>query len=418
MTYPCRQRNAVDNIQHGRGSATPLPRFSYEDSMTPAIAPIRPPFALAPKAPEIKHVSAMMLKPAEGVTLRSLKDECFGVVYPLLSTIRVPRRSSYVNDAGFKKIIEPPTLEEHLTSQCELLKAVFAPSLFDYGVSRAMLDVSHLDAQQNQSTLAMIESKLSAEKHDIIPVIRVGQMPAHAFTARRWNKSYGTGLALRVIRRARTRKGLPQGWPDVGAVLATLNDCGGKPEETDLVLDAGHVADSATVKRNLDELITLMATLVTPRAWRSVTVLSGAFPPTIGTLELDTYHRLKRWDFILWKRLRHILRDRQVACPIYGDYGMVFPIPANGGTLPLANLRYTDEHEFVVMRREEEPAMRAVCKAICAEDWYRGSDFSYGDEWIDRVARNLDGPGNGETWNRTGLQHHVVFVVRQLSGLT
>jgi hypothetical protein len=417
MTYPCRRPSAVDDIHYEREALRRFP-FRYEASMTPAIAPIRPPLALAAKPPEILYVSAMMIKPAENVTLRSLRDECFGVVYPLLSAIRVPRRTSYLNDAGFRKIIEPPTLEEHLTSQCELLKSVFEPSLFDYGVSRAMLDVSHLDAQQGKSTLALFESKLSAEKHDIIPAISVDQMPAHAFTARRWNKSYGTGLALRVVRRARARKGLPQGWPDVSAVLATLHDCGGKPEETDLILDAGHVANSAIVQRNLGELTTLMASLVTPRPWRSVTVLSGAFPPTIGNLDVDTYHRLKRWDFILWKRLRHILHERKVACPIYGDYGMVFPIPANGGKVPLANLRYTDEHEFVVRRREEEPAMRAVCKAITAEEWYRGSDFSHGDEWIDRVARNLDGPGNGEIWNRTGLQHHVVFVVRQLKGLT
>lgn len=359
----------------------------------------------------------MMIKPAESVTLRSLKDECVSAIYPLLNAIRVPRRSSYVNDAGFKKYIEPPSLEDHLTSQCEILKSIFTLSLFD-GVSRAMLDVTYLDAQQKESTLARIERKLGAEKHDIIPVVFPGQMPTHAFAARRWNKSYGTGLALRIRRQVRKRDGVRQGWPDVAEALVALTECGGEYEETDLILDAGHVPDSAAVQRNLDELIELIAAFVTPRTWRTVTVLSGAFPWSIGTLEVDTYHPLMRWDFALWKRLRYALREGRVPCPIYGDYGTVFPIPANGGKLPLANIRYTDEHHFIVRRREEEPAIGGVCNAICAESFYRGKDFSYGDEWIHRVARNVDGPGNGEIWNRTCLQHHVAFVIRQLSGLT
>ena len=386
--------------------------------MTPAIAPVRPPFLLAVKRPEIVHVSALMLKPAEAGTLCSLQGECFGTVYPLLTALRLPRRRSYINDAGYQKFIEPPTVDKHIRTQCELLKQIFELPLGDYGISRAMLDVSYLDAQQGRSTLAEFDAILGAEKRDLIPAIGVDQVPAHALAARRWNKAYGTGLALRVRRRTKTRKGPPEGWPAPAEALDTLSECGGKIEETDLIIDAGHIANDAILNRSLPEVTGLLDVLRAAGPWRTVTVLSGAFPRSIGTLEVDKFHRLKRRDFILWKRLRHALHLRGLPCPIYGDYGVVFPIPANGGTPPLANLRYTDEHEYVVRRRETEPAMHGVCKAVSQESWFRGWEFSSGDEWIDRVARNLGGPGNGETWNQTGLQHHVAFVVRQLIGLT
>jgi len=150
--------------------------------------------------------------------------------------------------------------------------------------------------------------------------------------------------------------------------------------------------------------------------WRLFIAASGVFPVSLVSLPLHQWTEIPRYDWASWQNaVEHGLqRD-----PIFSDYTMRPPgAPADFGA-PSVNLRYTlEDHWRVQMggRFSEgaSPQIHAMCAQLVASPEYSGVEFSTGDEEIDRVSDDDEGPGGPTQWLQWCVSHHIEFVVEQL----
>jgi len=151
--------------------------------------------------------------------------------------------------------------------------------------------------------------------------------------------------------------------------------------------------------------------------WRLFIATSGVFPKSLTFLPLHQWHPLPRHDWQSWQSgIAGAIRRK----PIYSDYTMRPPGPPADFGEPSVNLRYTlDDHWLVQMGGKHKdgaaPEMHVMCSQLVANSDYSGEDFSAGDEEIDRVTDETEGPGGPTQWLQWCVSHHMEFVVGQLS---
>lgn len=151
--------------------------------------------------------------------------------------------------------------------------------------------------------------------------------------------------------------------------------------------------------------------------WRSFIAASGVFPRSLVHLPLHEWHSLSRHDWSSWQTGIGANLARE---PIYSDYTMRAPGPPAEYGDPSVNLRYALEDIWLVQmggkhKHGAAPEMHAMCSELVEMDQYSGADFSAGDEEIDRVADDDEGPGGPTQWLQWCVSHHIEFVVQQIS---
>jgi Beta protein len=160
--------------------------------------------------------------------------------------------------------------------------------------------------------------------------------------------------------------------------------------------------------------------------WRTFSVASGAFPRDLTGFTIGQ-HTLPRFDWMGWKA--------QVStCPIprrlptFSDYTIQhadFAEPPEYANFS-ASIRYTSNDYWVIMRGESVfqdngPGFAqwpANAQLLCSRNEYCGPKFSFGDQYIHQMGAQILSTGNAETWLRAGVNHHMVFVVRQIANLS
>lgn len=151
--------------------------------------------------------------------------------------------------------------------------------------------------------------------------------------------------------------------------------------------------------------------------WRSFIAASGVFPRSLINLPLHQWHTIQRHDFLTWQEGIGSDLERN---PIYSDYTMRAPGPPADFGEPSVNLRYALEDHWLVQvggKHKEGAAvqMHTIASELVARPECLGADFSAGDEEIERVTDEEEGPGGPTQWLQWCVSHHMEFVVEQLS---
>lgn len=171
-------------------------------------------------------------------------------------------------------------------------------------------------------------------------------------------------------------------------------------------------------------LQSLCAALPQLSKWRSFTVLSGAFPKDLQDLEKDSVHTLPRDEWFYWREQVQIL-PRGMRWPTFGDYTVqhaIFEEPAEGCN-PSASIRYTHYDYWVIMRGHGlthkgslgNAQYPAEAQLLCERDEFCGAGFSRGDRYIYESWQPPEKRGTPLTWIRAGINHHMVYTVRQIT---
>ncbi|MNL19526.1 hypothetical protein D3C87_1407320 [compost metagenome] len=131
----------------------------------------------------------------------------------------------------------------------------------------------------------------------------------------------------------------------------------------------------------------------------------------------------KRHEWGLFPSLRTEIA-KTIYAPCFGDYSIESPSFLSldmRKMKPAGKIVYTTDDSWLVPKggafRGNEAQMIGHCKAIISSGKYSTSSFSKGDERIDETANKLNNCGNLTTWKWVGVNHHITFVVRQLSSL-
>lgn len=189
------------------------------------------------------------------------------------------------------------------------------------------------------------------------------------------------------------------------------------PEQVDLIIDLGQV-DPAALDRAATRADALVRWLRT-RAWRGITVSTGAMPATLSRLPAPGSAEIPRSDHLLWRRLRHL----DVG---FGDYGVRSPTrAATARRGPLPNLRYTADACWWIYRwphsdEDSGHGIHALCRALVDSDRWTpdGPDHSWGDRQIYERAVRHARPGTATDWIAWATSHHLTHTAAQLNAAT
>ncbi len=211
----------------------------------------------------------------------------------------------------------------------------------------------------------------------------------------------------------------PEAGHDAMDQVCSMLECG--PEETDLVIDLGAVAEG-NAPAILVASMSILQNLRHAGRWRTLALVGGSFPQNLTGLAPDDISLVSREEWRLWRAVRQrsaVLKQM----PSFGDYGISHPEPSEVDPRimrPSASVRYTTQDHWLVpkgrnLRAHGFDQYHEVCKTLVQRPEYSGADFSWGDGYIWNCAHREDGPGNLTTWRKVGTSHHLTFVATALA---
>ena len=245
------------------------------------------------------------------------------------------------------------------------------------------------------------------------PVFRLNDSPAVFREVQQAAALHGEGACLRL--------GSGRDDPDpnvpVQAVLTAIGNLGLAISDIDLLIDFKTVSSSRDVGRCVPLALAVLGWAHSCGNWRSVTLVSGAFPESISHLPVGTTSPVARHDAILFAS---VLQNNPVIVPDFGDYGITYPILAQTPPRsPNPNLKYTDGLQWQIDREPRRllgnNSFRTICRRLVRAPYWQGASYSEGDRMLDECARRASGPGNATSWLQFGQSHHFAHVVDRLA---
>lgn len=294
------------------------------------------------------------------------------------------------------------------------------------GQYAVFVDVHLLDSDVRASSLKQIlasSTKLnlfSIPVTHVIPVTSTSSDMATRAVAVEHAKSSGSGLCIRIDKSHLEEENISS------HISRFITTNGLDIKNTDLLIDLGVITkktDVANVTKQLSQLPSL-------GEWRSLIVSGGVFPKDLTEFIPGKVHELERLDWKLWNALRGNTLPRT---PLFSDYTIQSPEYERIDAIGSASARYTDDDKWWIFRgrkpglvnpktKEKGPGLEQYidhAKTLTGKSFskfYKGTDFSYGDAEIARIAApGNEKPGNPGTWLTIGINHHLTLVARQIS---
>lgn len=195
----------------------------------------------------------------------------------------------------------------------------------------------------------------------------------------------------------------------------------------DLLLDAGEVISGkdasisfASYKTQLDKIDPNMNRI------DKIVICLTSFPENLD-VEAGGTVSFKRYDIRIFKKLNDLYPEYNLD---YSDYGVTKFTESEldfsrmkYGILP--KIKYTTSDQYIILKGEKD-RVRGItvrsnidmAKEIVGSSYYSGKDFSYGDAAIYEKATVKNAkPGGSTQWVTYTANHHLSFVMKQLSSL-
>lgn len=195
-------------------------------------------------------------------------------------------------------------------------------------------------------------------------------------------------------------------------------------QDADIILDFRAI-EAAQVE--LLKLLTINAlrSLAQLAQYRTVTLLSGAFPINLSNIN-PGLALLPRSDWALWFGLRAVQAPRY---PSFGDYTASHPDQHLYEIDPRfmqvsASIRYALNNEWLIVRGRSTRIPRfggfaqyqALSRTLVAHPQFAGHGFSWASTYIEQCAANQH-VGNSTNWRQVATNWHIVLTAHQIANL-
>lgn len=247
---------------------------------------------------------------------------------------------------------------------------------------------------------------------EALPVFRPSDTRQVLQDVRRVAAIQGNGACLRLGSSERDPDPAVDGGPAIEALALTRL----APEDVDLVIDFSFVGSLRDVRRTVGIATDALAWAARTGNWRTVTILSGAFPNTTPGGNSAILHR---WDARLFDAVQAAGPPVEID---YGDYATMHPVlMAQAGWGPNPYLKYTSGNDWHVFREQRilpgNESFFTVCQRVVASPHWpaAGPNYSAGDHEIERCSRSVAGAGRATEWLKYGLSHHLAHVADRLA---
>ena len=349
----------------------------------------------------LHYIPILRWKRGEKVALRELNPAQEAEITPLIELI--PRNIMLRND-----VIDIGSTAERFTNE-----------LNEYwGTDIIFIDFENITRIGQTNSDAPLLREISRCAFDlnlnVIPVTTLYKDTLYQKVVKNFVSQHKNGICLRIIYSSILRSDFPT------RLDKLLNNLNVGIDQTDLIIDYGMIDNNPDIFSNICSHIPHVA------SWRSFTFASGAFPRDLSDLA-PGQHQIRRHDWIYW--LYNMFHNKSERIPTYSDYTIQYPLYVEppAGNNPSASIRYTSDDYWVIMRGEGlrneggtgHAQYPANAQLLVGRTEFCGANFSYGDNYIIEKSTDLDTPhpGTPETWIRAGINHHIAFVVQQLSRL-
>jgi hypothetical protein len=352
-----------------------------------------------------RYVPVILTRQGERLALRELRDPARDAMTPIFVAHPI------ANEPGTNAPVR--SVADHLDRLARAL-------LQDWGTNPAFVDLRFVDTSgpdvDGVHPLTFFVLRCGSGGLSLAPVIAGAHSEAYRAAAVDAATRAGTALAIRLG---------PTEWPDLGSalgdghVMGLLSETGRPPEQVHVIMDMEHIPGPTEVVAAA--LRPALRSLPQLSNWASVTVVGTGMPRDTRAVGPGGDAHVPRLEWTLWRSLS----ERNVRRPSFGDYGVQHPDPVTDFDPRFmdsaAQLRYTTDHSWYVVRgralkrhgREQihDLANRVVSDATV----YSGPGFSWGDDWLLRCAKNLEGPGDQRTWRKATTNHHLTLVADQIA---
>lgn len=350
-------------------------------------------------------------KRGEQRALHELTKDVKANILPLADISTIPY--------DYEKECLKKTLDEHLSSVSKSIRQ-------NWGTQNIMLDINWLTedsfSENGDYALKTVLDSCISENLNVIPVVSFDNGDNYLDAVAQYCSATKKGIVLRIKK------------PDGKLILSLkskidllLSKLKVEINESYVVYDLSYLNDI-----NIDDIAVSIINLInfTPyiNLWDNIYFVSTSFPKDASVAKINTTASVPRLDWQSWKEIitSEVTLQRK---PCFGDY--VINNPETEEIDPrliyksmTASIRYTSDENYYIFRgdRIEKKGWEqshAICKRIISSKHiYLNSSYSYGDKYIYDCANNTVTCGSGETWREVGTNHHITYVVNQLSTLS
>jgi len=202
-----------------------------------------------------------------------------------------------------------------------------------------------------------------------------------------------------------------------------LSELGVKLNSCDFILDLG--APSFIPLEGFSMVIQQIASrLPYLDKWRTFTIIGTSFPETLVDIRIGAT-KIPRHEWQLYKRLVNNFKKANLRIPTFGDYTISHPKFSEFDmrlAKPSTKIKYTTDDNWYIVKghniRDEKfgknKQYHSLSKEIIESRHYCGSEFSWGDEYIQKCA-NGGKPGRLTEWVTVGTNHHIEKVTRDIA---
>lgn len=328
------------------------------------------------------YVPVLRLKGAEKGALRYLAPEVSARITPLLELVSTKNNS-------------PRKIADDVRRS--------------WGLAPFFLDDMNYPESTDGNALARFVAAMRSHGLQSIPVTGLSRTREHQDTVAGLIAADKRGACLRLNLNDLREPFLA---PDLNDLLTRLRL---RPEQIDLVVDYEVLPVFSLLYTELCERLPYVG------QWRTFTVIGGTFCQDLTEYEKNGQYTRPRDD---WYFYQSQVPGKLPRIPTYGDYSIQFGLykePPKRANVS-ASIRYTSHDYWVIMRGEglQNEGGRGYAQyaanatLLCERDEFSGSSFSYGDRYL---ANLTEGYGSPETLLRAGINHHITFVIQQISNL-
>lgn len=314
----------------------------------------------------------------------------------------------------FETRSESKTIDEHLEPFARRVRK-------KWGTRPCFVDLLHIPSDKvmtdGRHPVSFVFDELRAARCSAVPVTGLARDSRYSGAVRQAVSRDRRGLCLRVTIEEAAKPSLQD------TAKALLAKVGVDSEDCDFILDLG--APNFEPVEGFERLIeTLIRKMPYIARWRTFTLLGTSFPSTMAEIK-QSPTTIRRWEWVLYKRLVGSLVRANVRLPTFGDYGVNHPdllLLDMRLVKPSATIRYTTEDGWLIVkgpnvRDNGYEQYRDHCRTVKASASYMGARFSEADRYISECAAGSAGTGNLTTWRKVGTNHHLEKVVQDISSL-
>lgn len=305
------------------------------------------------------------------------------------------------------------SIDEHLADFGSRLKAKWQSR-------QCFVDLKHLRPNDRlnggRHFVEGIFGSLRDEGCSAIPVVSIASDRDFRAAVANVNRQDQRGICLRLVMGDFDPSSLAT---DIDRLLHEL---GVRWADVDLVVDFGALKEMP-VAASVLYMRLLLGMLPPINRWRTLTVAGTAYPSSVAALETP-FATVARSEWLVYKEFVNQL-DGNARIPTFGDYGIAHPdlVELDMRLIkPFAKLRYTYDNNWHIgrgtsVRSNGFDQFREMCTLLKQQSYFSGTDFSQGDDYIEKCASGKVTTGNLSTWVWVSTNRHLTKVVADLATL-